>query len=526
LRGRDQPAARSRLADVWQPLALGVAYLLTRLAAVGNIPIFLDEGTYLWLAQQFLRGELSRGWGHGKPLVVWLMAVPLGLGINGLYAARIAAVVMGGVGLAATVALTWRAVSPRAAFIVGWLWVLTPYILFFERIATPDAVLADLAMFAIWLSWEVFHSARARPALALLAGLSLAAAAMAKLPVGLFFFLAPGGLWLADRSRPRGGARLILVYALPALFAAGVAAVVALRLMRGQQTLAFGLEEIFTKGRATGSRWELIRVNAAALAGWLWIYLTPGLAVAALAGWLLAFIHRSAQRVLAILSGIWLLAFVWLAATYWVPRYALPVIPILLLLSGAGIDRLLALIWQRLSSSPAAFRRASGAIGLIGAAIIVAPAVWLDTGIIRDPITARVPAIDHQQYIAGSASGFGTVQTAAVLEALVATAGEDYQIIVRSIDDYGRLMPYLSPAAAGRLTQVQIPNGTLVSDAQQAALLMERSRQARVTFYVVLITGSYPPGFPEAFPGARLETVIPKPDGSDRIEIWRMAAGP
>ncbi len=89
-------------------------------------------------------------------------------------------------GLAAGYALVERLAGERAALLAGALWIASPYLFFFERLALSDSEAGALVVVAVWAA--VLWSEHARRRDAILAGLALAAAALFKLtavPFGL-----------------------------------------------------------------------------------------------------------------------------------------------------------------------------------------------------------------------------------------------------------------------------------------------------------------------------------------------------
>jgi hypothetical protein len=89
------------LAAPWSWLAIAAAYLITRPSRLTLTPLFADEGIDLWFGRQLLQGDLSRGWGQGKPLAGWLIALPLALGANQVLTTRLGCVVAAALALAA-----------------------------------------------------------------------------------------------------------------------------------------------------------------------------------------------------------------------------------------------------------------------------------------------------------------------------------------------------------------------------------------------------------------------------------------
>jgi hypothetical protein len=519
---------RAWLATAWPWILIAAAYLGTRLSNLVVMPLFADEGAYLWWGRQLLLGDLSRGWGQGKPLSGWLVALPLALGADQVLATRLGCVLAGAVGLAAAAHLTASALSARAALAAAVLWVLLPYTLFFERLSTPDVLLGCLAVLALDLAWQALHAARPRPGLALAAGIALVAAALAKLPVSLFFFGLPAGVLLlspAARSRARRvPSAAALLYLPPLLFAAGVLAVGAYRWSAGARPIGFGFDEILLKSAGGAQRGSLIANNLGALLSWAGTYLTWPVTLALATTWIAAWFGPPLARLLAGASGLWLAIFVGVAG-FWVPRYVWPALPPLLLLLGWGVaivvERLAAWITRRAGQAqPRWIYPGLGGTLVLGLAILTSP---LDRAIVADPTAARLPAEDRQAYVTYFGSGYGMPEAAAYLSGALAAGATSTQVVALTINDEARLRAYLPPVLWPRLRQVHIVGGINQDGVQQMARLRAWLPDADLTYVIVASGLQWGTTWQQAFPQAVLDRQFPKPGGEDAVEVWRMS---
>ena len=164
---------------------IGAPWTLTDWAAIGLLMVlalvprtvnllgldpFIDEAAWTdWAFRQF---ELTspRTWiiplvTDGRPplLFVWWM-VPFGAVVdNGILAGRLASAVAGALCGAALYGLGRELASRTLGVTAGILWALSPFTVFFSRIAADDALLTSLAILATWASVCLARRPASRP---------------------------------------------------------------------------------------------------------------------------------------------------------------------------------------------------------------------------------------------------------------------------------------------------------------------------------------------------------------------------
>lgn len=163
-----------------------LVYAFTRLHHLTALPLFVDESFHIETAQRALEGQVLASAAHGRFFRVWLNAF---LGVDAPVAAwttRAGTVIVGLLGAAAFYALV-RAFtgSHRAAMIGLVLWIASPYLLFYDRMALADPLLIAFSAVAVWLARRLVRTGAAWIAAAL--GGTLALVLLAK---------APGVVWL------------------------------------------------------------------------------------------------------------------------------------------------------------------------------------------------------------------------------------------------------------------------------------------------------------------------------------------
>lgn len=146
--------------------ALLLLYVFTRAHNLLALPLFVDEGYHIAAAERTLDGEFI-GPGQGYLLHTWLNAVLGPLPPAAPWISRVGTVLLGLVGTSALYALARSFVSARAGALVVALWITTPLLLFFERMALSDPRLAASGVVTVWVAWRLMRSGRAFWALAL-----------------------------------------------------------------------------------------------------------------------------------------------------------------------------------------------------------------------------------------------------------------------------------------------------------------------------------------------------------------------
>lgn len=176
----------------WWVIFLGIGVLLLALALrVYNLtllPIFADEAIYVRWAQ-VMRAEptlrflpLSDG---KQPLFMWTVMPALKFFTDPLFAGRMVSVFSGAATLVGVFVLTFILFkSKKAAIVAAFLYAVSPFTVFFDRMALVDSM---LTAFGVWaLVFAVATAKTFRFDLAMLTGFALGGALLTKSP-GLFF---------------------------------------------------------------------------------------------------------------------------------------------------------------------------------------------------------------------------------------------------------------------------------------------------------------------------------------------------
>ena len=169
----------------WLLLAvcLLIAQWASRLPGLEALPLHNDEGLHLTRAVEVW--HLHPFWeiSDGKIVNHWPIALfyPQNAPVQ---AGRLPTLFLSLIGLAAGVALARRLFGPRGALLAGLLWIATPYLFFYERLALSDAEAGALIVLAVW--GAIRYAERGRRQDAALAGIGLALAVLFKFTAAPF----------------------------------------------------------------------------------------------------------------------------------------------------------------------------------------------------------------------------------------------------------------------------------------------------------------------------------------------------
>ena len=185
---------------------LVVGYFLTRLINLTVIPVFCDEAIYIRWAQvmravQSLRFlPLSDG---KQPLFMWLMIPFLKIFSDPLVAGRMVSVLAGLGTMAGVYILSYLLFEKKEiSLFASLLYLITPFTLFFDRMALTDGL---LSMLGIWfLIFAVLLAQNLRLDLAMIGGIILGLGLITKSPALFFALMLPLCLLVKDGCHCEG----------------------------------------------------------------------------------------------------------------------------------------------------------------------------------------------------------------------------------------------------------------------------------------------------------------------------------
>jgi hypothetical protein len=382
-------------------LVCGTALLLYwggRFAALSALPLHNDEGLHLTRAVEVWNGHPFWAIDDGKIINHWFIALLLPQA-DPITAGRAATILVGALGLASGCALAYRWFGLTACFLTAVLWLSSPYLFFYERLAFSDAQAGALITAAVWAT-AVARTERGT----LLTGAALAAAALMKF-TAVPFSASVGLTLLTDQRLPfhRRAARVgvvslvvILAFSIPILY-----------LMRR----GGGLFEVAFGWISSGSSFQPaanLMGNAARLFDLLAGFGSPIWSLLLVSGLIaLIGVRKRESWVLAAGVGIPLLSMMMLGREM-LSRHFAAALPLALVGAGCGWGSLL----DRLSMQR----------GLQGAVLITclstAAFVPFAQAAYTMPSALPIPPIMRTQYITEHSSGYGLREAMRQLPAL------------------------------------------------------------------------------------------------------------
>lgn len=180
--------------DVLVVVGLYALFLLTRLINLEKLPIFSDEGIYInwahtaWKDASLRFISLTDG---RQPLQTWgtipfLKLFPQ----DKVLAARLFAVSAGFYALTGVIVSGWTLFTKRVGMIAGLLYVVTPYFVFYDRIALVDSFVNGSTIWMFFLSVYMARTLRLDIAMILggVTGFALLGKSSVRLYAGLMLF--------------------------------------------------------------------------------------------------------------------------------------------------------------------------------------------------------------------------------------------------------------------------------------------------------------------------------------------------
>lgn len=370
---------------------LVLIFWLSRVAGLEALPLHNDEGLHLTRAVEVWKLHPFWEIRDGKIINHWAIAL-LYPQTAPVFVGRIATVFVSLIGFAAGYALVRRLFGASAALLSGALWIASPYLFFFERLAFSDAEAGALVVLALWASWLLAQRGTVRRAI--FAGFAFGLAMLFKFTAAPFALsVALVVLLLARYPFPRrvlllfiAGAVVVLLFAIP----------VGYLLLRGDELFSIALGWI--GGGSSGGQ-SNIAANVNMLAAQFTSFGTPLWSGLMLMGLVLLAVVRPRTGGVLVLAVVLPLAIIIVLGREVLPRHFVVALPALLTLGGAGIGAALDQ-WLK----PEALRKA--AVGFGAAALLLSFAPFAVTAATM-PEQLRVPDAVWSQYFSQHSGGYG-----------------------------------------------------------------------------------------------------------------------
>ena len=313
----------------WPALILLFILWLTRITALDVFPFHVDEGIHVRWAIEVWGGHPFWNISDAKIIAHWPIAAFYPQNAAP-FVARMPTVLIAMLGLAAGYALVQRLFGRWSAFLASVMWICSPYLFFYERMALMDGEIGDLGVVALWAS--VLLARRGTYRNAILAGVTLAAAILFKLTAVVFVPMV--GLIPLLNGRYPMRRRLSLIVAAGAACAACFIVPLAYIVLKGENF--FDVPRQFVSVENAGQVDQFFGNIEK-----LWLQLvgfdTPFVVIALLLGLVSLLILGGRWGRLLIVAWAIALSIILVLGKTVFPRYYVAALPTALVLAGAGL---------------------------------------------------------------------------------------------------------------------------------------------------------------------------------------------
>ena len=321
-------------------LVLTIVFFSLRLPNLTLQPIFADEAIYIRWAQ-VMRAEPTLRFlplTDGKtPLFMWATMPFLKIFPDPLFAGRFLSVMTGFLILVGVFLLARKIFGIKVGFLSAFIYAVTPYTIFFDRMALVDSMLASFTIWAMYFALLVAD--RLRLDLAMILGYLLGGALLTKTPAMIHLLVLPVSI---IGFKIKGKSRLVKLITLW-IVAVGIAIIMynLLRLGPGFQMLSSRNNDyVFAPNELIGRPFDPFIPHFRDISDWFPKLLTwpviGGLVVGIFS------IIKSRNR-LALVIFLWALIPMLVLMTFlrtFTARYLLFSIPPLLIIAAYGLERL------------------------------------------------------------------------------------------------------------------------------------------------------------------------------------------
>jgi len=400
-----------------------LVYLFSRLINLTKLPMFNDEAFYIhWAAIiHDHHGSLWVPLVDGKtPLFYWVNALIIGCFSDPLVSGRVISVASGLITICIFYAAGHFMGRPRAGAVAGILYLLLPWALFNDRLATVDSFHTALVIGCLFMAIRCSYPTIFSPLNALGLGLIMAASFFAKTPTIIFIPL-PLLMIILMRKDRFEGATLLKVFLAYTILAIAII----IYLTRDVSMIGEGGSRIFHRSRFFIPMAQLVRFpaemwvkNLQDLGGYLWSYFSAVLFLLGAISVVVSFLrHRKTTFLIALWTLAPMAALLLLTRETFSRYYLMALTPMLFVI---GLEIAHFMEWAKESAEQGKNR----VIYKIGA--IAALFLFLGFSIPRDlaymicPTKAQYIDRDRWQYIEGYPSGYGIDRVVNLLKDIAA----------------------------------------------------------------------------------------------------------
>ena len=393
-------------------LIIIVAYFLLRLPNLILQPIFADEAIYIRWAQ-VMRSEPTLRFlplSDGKtPLFMWTMIPLFKIFDDPLFAGRFLSVMSGFATLVGVMLIGWKVFGKRVAFWAGLFYIVTPYTVFFDRMALVDSMLSAFTVwalyFAIWLTQAV------RLDLAMILGFVLGGGILTKTPGMLNLILVPTTFLVFKKLK--GDKYSLLKLLLFWAVAIGIALIMynGLRLGPNFHLLSSrNVDYVFSPLELVGRPLDPFIPHFRDIADWFPKLFTWPVLVAGLLG--MVGVVREKKK-LGWIVLLWAIIPILLSMAFlktYTARYLLPSIPLLLIFAGYGIEKV-----SQVVRVPRVSRGFRPVVPVILVLLVVLYPLTFNYQLLTNPPPKSLPEAERKGYFEMWTAGYGLREIAEYL---------------------------------------------------------------------------------------------------------------
>ena len=384
-------------------LILIAAYFILRIPNLTLQPIFADEAIYIRWAQVMKSEPTLRFLPQtdGKtPLFMWIL-IPLFKFIKDpLLAGRFLSVISGFFTLLGVFVLSKKVFNLRVAFWASLIYVVTPYTVFFDRMALVDSM---LAAFTIWIVYfAIWLAETKRLDLAMILGYLMGGAILTKTPGLINLLILPFSIFSYKRTNKNSLVKLILLW----LVAIGIALVMYNMLRLGpefQKLSQRNTDYVFSPMELIGRPLDPFIPHFNDMKDWFPKFFTVPILLLVFSG---IFFALKMNRKSVVIVLLWLLIPMLISMAFlktFTARYLLTSIAPMLIFAGFGLTHILEKIQE-------------GKIRVFLGLIIVLPmALIFDFQLINNPPPNSLPKEERKGYFEEWTAGYGLKEIATFL---------------------------------------------------------------------------------------------------------------
>lgn len=416
-------------------LILIAAYFILRLPNLTLQPIFADEAIYIRWAQVMKSEPTLRflPMSDGKtPLFMWLMTPLFKFIHDPLFAGRFLSVISGFLTLLGVFFLSKKVFNSKVAFWASFFYVITPYTIFFDRMALVDSMLSAFTIwivyFAIWLAVNL------RLDLAMILGYLMGGAILTKTPALVNLLILPISLLGFKKSRGRySWLRVLILLSIAILIALVIYNL--LRLGPNFQLLSSrNADYVFSPLELVGRPLDPFIPHLRDIADWFpRLFTWP---ILAMVGVGIFYVIAKPDR-LGLIILLWAIVPILISMTFlktYTARYLLPSIPLLLIVAGFGLQKVLDKPWDFFPSENKV-KCQSLSKSLASILVFLPMTLIFNYQLLTNPPPTALPKEERKGYFEEWTAGYGFKEIAQFL----IEEGKEQKVLVATEGFFGTL---------------------------------------------------------------------------------------